>query len=53
MGESFYNPQLRSIIEECEAKGLVKEDKGAKCIFIKGIFYQLARRSNPAHDLEI
>lgn len=36
MGESFYNPQLRNIIEECEAKGIVKEDKGAKCIFIPG-----------------
>lgn len=37
MGESFYNPMLPTIIEECEAKGIVKLDQGAKCIFVPGI----------------
>lgn len=36
MGESFYNPMLLATIEECEAKGIVKLDKGAKCIFLPG-----------------
>lgn len=35
-GESFYNPMLPGIVKECEEKGIVKEDKGAKCIFLKG-----------------
>lgn len=33
-GESFYNPFLKPMVEELEAKGFIKEDKGAKCIFI-------------------
>lgn len=35
-GESFYNEMIPSVIEECETKGLVKVDDGAKCIFIEG-----------------
>ena len=27
---------LPGIIKECEEKGIVKVDKGAKCIFLKG-----------------
>ena len=36
MGESFYNPMIPDVIRECEEKGIVKIDNGAKCIFIKG-----------------
>lgn len=35
-GESFYNSRIPSVILECEEKGLVKLDKGAKCIFLDG-----------------
>ena len=34
MGESFYNPFIRSMLEDLEARGITKEDKGAKCIFV-------------------
>jgi arginyl-tRNA synthetase len=34
VGESFYNPMLKPMVEELEQKGFVVEDKGAKCIFI-------------------
>lgn len=34
MGESFYNPLLKPLVEELEQRGIIKEDKGAKCIFI-------------------
>jgi arginyl-tRNA synthetase len=33
-GESFYNKMLPEVIQECEAKGIVKLDKGARCIFL-------------------
>lgn len=33
-GESFYNPMIPSVLKELEDKGLVKLDKGAKCIFV-------------------
>eukprot|EP00347_Sterkiella_histriomuscorum_P022853 403336906 len=33
-GESFYNPLLKPLVEEMEERGFIKEDKGAKCIFI-------------------
>jgi arginyl-tRNA synthetase len=36
MGESFYNYMIPDVIKECEDKGIVKIDKGAKCIFVKG-----------------
>lgn len=35
-GESFYNPLLPTIIKDFEAKGLVKIDGGAKCVFLEG-----------------
>lgn len=35
-GESFYNPMIPSTIAELESKGLVKQDDGAKCVFVKG-----------------
>jgi arginyl-tRNA synthetase len=33
-GESFYNPMIPDVLKELEEKGLVKLDKGAKCIFV-------------------
>lgn len=35
-GESFYNPYLKEVVADCEAKGLVTSSDGAKCIFIDG-----------------
>ncbi len=31
--ESFYNPQLASVVAELEAKGLARESEGALCVF--------------------
>ena len=33
-GESFYNPMLPSVLKELEDKGLIKVDKGAKCLYV-------------------
>ncbi|PIS02629.1 MAG: arginine--tRNA ligase, partial [Chlamydiae bacterium CG10_big_fil_rev_8_21_14_0_10_42_34] len=35
-GESFYNPQLKDVVEEFERKGLVSISDGAKCIYLDG-----------------
>lgn len=35
-GESFYNPMLPDVVADLEAKGLVVEDAGAKCVFLDG-----------------
>lgn len=35
-GESYYNPMLAAIVKECEDKGIVELDQGAKIIRIKG-----------------
>lgn len=35
-GESFYNPYLKSTIEELEQKGIVEVSDGAKCLFLEG-----------------
>lgn len=35
-GESFYNPYLEAIVETLDTKGLLKEDGGAKCVFLEG-----------------
>lgn len=35
-GESSYNAQLPGIVEELDAKGLVVNSNGAKCIFLEG-----------------
>eukprot|EP00331_Platyophrya_macrostoma_P026050 CAMPEP_0176452118 /NCGR_PEP_ID=MMETSP0127-20121128/28314_1 /TAXON_ID=938130 /ORGANISM="Platyophrya macrostoma, Strain WH" /LENGTH=594 /DNA_ID=CAMNT_0017840449 /DNA_START=44 /DNA_END=1828 /DNA_ORIENTATION=+ len=35
-GESYYNAMIPDVVKELEEKGLVKLDKGAKCIFIPG-----------------
>lgn len=35
-GESFYNPHLKSLIDDLENKGLIEISEGAKCIFLDG-----------------
>ena len=36
-GESFYNPYLKSIIEDLNYKKILIEDQGAKCVFLDGM----------------
>jgi arginyl-tRNA synthetase len=35
VGESFYNSRIPDTVKELKDKGLVTEDKGAQCIFLK------------------
>ncbi|MBD2571216.1 arginine--tRNA ligase [Anabaena lutea] len=35
-GESFYNSFLPVVVEDLETAGLVKENQGAKCVFLDG-----------------
>ncbi len=34
-GESFYNPYLKSVVDELTTKHLVVTDQGAKCVFLQ------------------
>jgi len=36
-GESFYNPFLKSVIEDLNFKKILVEDQGAKCVFLDGM----------------
>ena len=36
-GESFYNPFLKSIVEELKLKNIAVEDDGAQCVFLEGL----------------
>ena len=36
LGESFYNPQLKSVVEELRARGIAVESEGALCVFSDG-----------------
>jgi arginyl-tRNA synthetase len=36
VGESFYNPMLADVVADLEAKGLLVEDDGARCVFPPG-----------------
>ncbi len=36
-GESFYNPFLKSIVEELKLKNIAEEDDGAQCVFLEGL----------------
>jgi arginyl-tRNA synthetase len=36
LGESFYNPQLQSVVDDLMAKGIARESEGAKCVFSDG-----------------
>ncbi|MEZ5406002.1 MAG: arginine--tRNA ligase [Verrucomicrobiia bacterium] len=33
LGESFYNPQLKSVVEDLVARGVAQESEGAICVF--------------------
>ncbi|TDO95578.1 arginine--tRNA ligase [Marinomonas balearica] len=35
MPESAYNDDLQNVINDLDAKGLIKEDQGAKCVFLE------------------
>jgi arginyl-tRNA synthetase len=35
-GESFYNPQLKGVVEELKEKGIAVESEGATCVFVEG-----------------
>jgi len=37
LGESFYNPGLKAIVDELVAKGIARESEGAKAIFFEDI----------------
>ncbi len=43
-GESFYNPFLKSILEDLNHKKILVEDQGAKCVFLDGM---LNKEGNP------
>jgi len=34
LGESYYQPQLASVVEELKSKGLAEESQGAMCVFL-------------------
>jgi len=36
LGESFYNPQLRGVVEQLRARGIATESEGALCVFSDG-----------------
>ena len=36
LGESFYNPRLRTVVDELVAKGVARESEGAICVFSDG-----------------
>ncbi len=36
LGESYYDPLLKSVVEEMQAKGLARESDGAVCVFNAG-----------------
>ena len=36
LGESFYNPQLRTVVEELKTRGIARESEGAWCVFSDG-----------------
>lgn len=36
VGESFYNPMLDEVVAQLDAKGLLVDSNGAKCVFVEG-----------------
>jgi len=36
LGESFYNPQLKAVLEELRTRGIAVESEGARCVFSDG-----------------
>lgn len=45
LGESFYNPRLKSVVEDLTARGLAVESEGAKVVFFEE---DAALKGNPA-----
>jgi len=43
-GESFYNPYLKSIIDDLNKQGILVEDNGAKCVFLDGMINKEGKR---------
>jgi len=37
LGESFYNPRLKAIVDDLTAKGIARESEGAKAVFFEDI----------------
>ena len=40
LGESFYNPQLKSVVQELKDKGIAQDSQGAVCVFSDGTMLQ-------------
>ena len=36
LGESFYNPRLKTVVQELRERGLAQESEGAMCVFSDG-----------------
>ncbi len=36
LGESFYNPRLKSVVEDLRERGIARESEGAYCVFSDG-----------------
>jgi arginyl-tRNA synthetase len=36
LGESFYNPRLKSVVEDLKRRGIARESEGAWCVFSDG-----------------
>ncbi len=36
LGESFYNPRLKAVVEELRARGIARDSEGAVCVFSDG-----------------
>lgn len=36
LGESFYNPQLKTVVDELRTRGIASESEGALCVFSDG-----------------
>ncbi|MBM3846057.1 MAG: arginine--tRNA ligase [Verrucomicrobia bacterium] len=43
LGESFYNPELKRVVQELVGKGIARESQGAVCVFSEGVL-------NPKED---
>jgi len=37
LGESFYNPRLKAVVDDLRARGIARESEGAICVFSEGI----------------
>jgi arginyl-tRNA synthetase len=37
LGESFYNPQLKEVVEDLKRRGIARESDGAWCVFSDGV----------------